>query len=170
MTRRLQTISPILAFLLFWAMAATAGELRGRVTYVYDGDTVKVSGVGKVRLLGIDTPEHEASGRDYFYRRFGISPATLRAISRDARITVGDLARGREVRLETEDAGDSRDRHGRLLAYLYLPDGRLLNRELLERGLATVYRRFDFRLKSEFLAAEDHARRQGIGLWKKEAD
>ena len=62
------------------------------------------------------------------------------------------------------DPGD----YGRLLAYVYLPDGRLLNRMLLEQGLAAVYRKFTFRMKTDFLTAEQQARQAGIGLWKKD--
>ncbi|MEJ2700672.1 MAG: thermonuclease family protein, partial [Desulfuromonadales bacterium] len=62
---------------------------------------------------------------------------------------------------------DERDRYGRLLAYVVLPDGRMLNRLLLEKGYAAVYRRFDFRLKQDFLRAEADARRRQVGLWQK---
>ena len=58
-----------------------------------------------------------------------------------------------------------RDRHGRLLAYVYLPDGRLLNRILIEQGLAVVYRRFEFTMKEDFLVAEKQARQNEAGLW-----
>jgi micrococcal nuclease len=58
------------------------------------------------------------------------------------------------------------DRYGRTLAYVTLADGRLLNRLLLEEGHAIVYRRFDFRLKNDFLAAEERARGKGAGMWR----
>jgi micrococcal nuclease len=38
---------------------------------------------------------------------------------------------------------------------------------LLEQGLVIVYRRFDFSLKGEFLAAESAAQRRGDGLWRR---
>jgi micrococcal nuclease len=50
---------------------------------------------------------------------------------------------------------------------VYLLDGRLLNRLLVEQGLAVVYRRFAFRMKEEFLIAESEARQSGVGLWAK---
>ena len=59
-------------------------KLRGRVHWIYDGDTLKVAGVGKVRLLGIDAPEHEDSPRDRYYLRQGIPRKRLRRIARKA--------------------------------------------------------------------------------------
>jgi micrococcal nuclease len=146
---------------------AAAGHppLRGKVSWVYDGDTIAVNGLGKVRLLGIDAPEHEDSERDRFYRRWDIPPQRLRSISRSAVAYLIRTAKGREVTLVLDR--EPRDRYGRLLAYVYLPDGALLNRTLLEQGYASVFRKYDFRLKTEFLAAEQRARKDGVGLWKK---
>jgi micrococcal nuclease len=152
----------LLGFAAAPATAAATREFSGTVTWVYDGDTLEVSGVGKVRLLGIDTPEHDRSDRDKNYRRLGANPRRLRAAGREARIFNIRLAKGQMVRLVTDR--EVRDRYGRLLAYVFLPDGRLLNRLLLDEGLAVVYRRFDIARKSEFLAAEEtaHARRKGF--------
>jgi micrococcal nuclease len=156
------------AFLLFFACFAPEVwsdpfSLSGKVVRVYDGDTIQVANVGKVRMLGIDTPEWQASGRDRYYQRQGISAATLRRIATAARDFVVNHAAGQNVTLTVDS--DARDRHGRLLAYVYLEDGRLLNRLLLEAGLAAVYRRFDFSLKSEFIAVEKRARGLSVGLW-----
>jgi len=153
---------------LLWLAVATsclAGELRGRVEWIYDGDTIKVTEVGKVRLLGIDTPEREASDKDRFFVRLGGNGKALRRISGEALRFNIENVKGKEVRLSLDR--EERDDYGRLLAYVTLPDGRLLNRILLEKGFAIVFRRYDFRRKDEFLAAEAEARRGGEGLWKK---
>jgi micrococcal nuclease len=151
--------------LLAVATGAGAGELRGRVEWIYDGDTIKVAGVGKVRLLGIDTPEREASDKDRFFVKLGGNGKTLRRIAGEAlRFNIATV-KGKEVRLTLDH--EKRDAYGRLLAYVTLPDGRLLNRLLLEKGYAVVYRRYAFRLKAEFLAAEAGARRAKVGLWAK---
>ena len=163
-SRRTAALLCLLAWLLL-AGSAIAGQLRGRVTWIYDGDTVKVAGVGKVRLLGIDAPEHENSPRDHFLMRRGVSRPTLRRIAREALHFNIAVAKGRTVRLRTDR--DLRDRYGRLLAYVYLPDGRLLNRLLLQKGYAVVYRRFSFRLKADFLRVEARARRRRAGVWAK---
>ena len=161
---RALAIGLALGLLLGTNASAARQELRGRVLWVYDGDSLKVEGIGQVRLIGIDTPEREASGRDRFYRKLGVAPETLRSTAEKARQFNIRVVKGRAVSLVPD--GDGRDRYGRLLAYVYLPDGRLLNRLLLENGLAVVYRRFDFRLKEDFLATEAEARREARGMWK----
>lgn len=155
----------ILLVLLLLAVAtgAVAGELRGRVEWIYDGDTIKVAGVGKVRLLGIDTPERKETGRDRFFVKLGGNGKMLRRIAGEVLRFNIDNVKGKEVRLALDH--EKRDAYGRLLAYVTLPDGRLLNRLLLEKGYAVVYRRFDFRLKDDFLAAEEQARSRKVGLW-----
>lgn len=145
------------------AAAAERPPLQGRVSFVYDGDTIRVQGVGKVRLLGIDAPEHADSERDRFYRRWGIRPPTLRRIAAAARNYLRRTAGGRVVTLELD--GPTRDKYGRILAYVYLPDHSLLNRALLEMGYASVFRKYAFRRKTDFLRAEERARRQRRGLW-----
>lgn len=161
---RWRILLPVLVLLLL-GTAAQARQLQGRVQWIYDGDTIKVAGVGKVRLLGIDAPEHEDSPRDRYYMREGIPRKRLRRIARKALRFNIDNVKGRTVRLLTDR--DERDRYGRLLAYVVLPDGRMLNRVLLEKGYAAVYRRFDFRLREDFLRAEAKARREHVGLWQK---
>jgi micrococcal nuclease len=139
--------------------------LEGSVAWIYDGDTLKVAGIGKVRLLGIDVPERKASARDRYFARYDIPPTTLRRIHAQARDYLIRQTRGQTVRLTCERT--TRDRYGRLLAYATLADGRLLNRLMLEQGYAVVYRRFEFAHKRDFLRAEAQARRLKRGLWQK---
>lgn len=164
---RLSTHTLLLLILLWPAFSrpapAAPDTLTGTVRWIYDGDTIEVAGIGPVRLLGIDAPEHEASSRDAWFRRQGIAPAVLRRINKEGRRFFIANVKNRTVALFCEP--ESRDRHGRLLAYVTLPDGRLLNRLMLEKGYAVVYRRFDFALKDDFLAAEAEARRNRAGLW-----
>lgn len=163
---RWQTFVLLIGLLLGTVLSVAAAEVRGRVSWIYDGDTVKVDGVGKVRLLGIDTPEKKASERDKTYRRVGIAPKQLRRGAKRATDFLLRTAKGQVVTLTFDR--DKKDRHGRTLAYVTLPDGRMLNRELLREGLACVYRRFDFRLKDDFLRVEAVARDAGRGLWAQE--
>lgn len=151
-----------------WASSALAASLAGEVTRVYDGDTIVVAGIGEVRLVGVDAPEHEASTRDRYYQRRGISAAVLRRTAAAAKRYVERHARGRVVSLEP--AEESRDRYGRLLAYVYLPNGQLLNRQLVLEGLAFVYRRFEFAQKQDFLLAEAEAQQRGAGMWRQVPD
>jgi micrococcal nuclease len=153
-----------LSIVLFVPRGQSAPQsLSGEVLRVYDGDTIFVETVGKVRLIGVDAPEWEGSDRDNYYTRKGISAAKLRQISTLSREFVTRNAKGNVVTLTFDR--DLHDRHDRHLAYVYLSDGRLLNRLLLEAGLASVYRRFDFNFKSDFIQAEKIARRRSLGLW-----
>ena len=155
----------LFALLLFLSGSVQAATLWGQVSWIDDGDSLRVEGIGKVRLLGIDTPEYRASSRDRFYQqRFAIPPDRLRLIAAQAKEFNRRRVKNRTVRLEPGRV--SRDKYGRLLAYVYLPDGTMLNRLLLKKGLASVFRRYDFRYKADFLASEQKARNNHIGLWK----
>lgn len=161
--------SLLLGLALLQFLPACAEELtpalQGAVDWVYDGDTLKIDNFGKVRLIGIDSPERENSNRDQFLLDQGVSIAKQRQAYQLAKQFNIKNAKGKKVVLEFDES--RRDRHNRLLAYVYLPDGRLLNRLLVEQGLAVVYRRFSFEMKTDFLSAEEHARRSGVGLWAK---
>lgn len=143
--------------------APAAITLRGSVTDVVDGDTIKVLSRGfetPVRLLGIDTPETRRPGG--FVQCFG--PA---ASARTRRL----LPNGQEVRLVTDVSQDRRDRYGRLLAYVYKPGKSgatdSVNHALVATGYAKVfiYRGNPFRHAKPFEEAEARARRRAIGLW-----
>ena len=155
----------LLTTLLAWPVPAQDHEstLQGTVNRVYDGDTLDIEPHGKVRLIGIDTPEKDPSHRDRYLEKQGISASRQREIYQAAKHFNLRHVAGQTVTLVTDDP--LRDRHGRLLAYVYLADGRLLNSMLLDQGLAAVYRKFTFRLKEEFLAVEAHARQAKVGLW-----
>lgn len=154
----------LLALLLLLGSTSSAAQLTGQVTWVYDGDTLKVENIGKIRLIGIDTPETKASPRDRFYSRdFQIKPGKLRQIARQAKNYNIHYVKGKTVKLELDQT--ERDKYNRLLAYVYLPDGEMLNLLLLKKGLASVFRRYDFIYKKNFLKAEKKARKMRLGLW-----
>jgi micrococcal nuclease len=155
----------LLICLLLTVHGPADAEVQGQVLYVYDGDTLRVSGLGRVRLIGIDTPENERSDRDRSFLHHGANPALLTSVAVAARTRVLRLVQGQLVKLTFDQ--ERQDRHGRTLAYVTLADGRLLNRLLVEEGYAIVYRRFEFQLKSDFLAAEERARSQGVGMWRR---
>jgi micrococcal nuclease len=140
-----------------------AKALEGTVTWIYDGDTLEVAPLGKVRMIGIDVPEREDSSRDRYLAGQGIPATAQRRIYLAAKRFNIRHVKGQKVSLRL--GSPPRDRHGRLLAYVYLPDGRQLNRVLIEQGLAAVYRRFSFAEKDDFLAAEARARQTGAGMW-----
>ena len=62
---------------------------------------------------------------------------------------------------------EERDRYGRFLAYVYLPDGRMLNEVLVEEGYAqplTIPPNVEF--ADAFRRAARAAQQAGIGLWR----
>jgi micrococcal nuclease len=96
-----------------------------------DGDTL-VARAGErtfyVRLLGIDTPETHRPGTPV---ECG-GPQASANMERLAPV-------GARIRLETDPTQDRVDRYGRLLAYVWLADGRLVETVQLESGWANTY-------------------------------
>jgi micrococcal nuclease len=125
------------------------------VTRNTDGDTLYLSGIGKVRLIGIDTPEV-----------FGQSECFGKQASA---FTERILPPGKHVRYRL--GVDPTDRYGRALAYVYLEDGRMFNELLAERGYATpltIPPNVEF--ADRFVQAARRAREAHRGLWRACAD
>jgi micrococcal nuclease len=72
---------------------------------------------------------------------------------------------GREVTIITDRSAGERDRYGRLLAYVHTADGTDIGELLLSQGLARVYTRESFGRKTHYLALQDEAVRNRIGVW-----
>jgi micrococcal nuclease len=123
------------------------------VAQVGDGDTVTIGSGQRVRLLGIDTPELEREGR----------PADF--LAHKAKAELAKLIQGRRVRLEYDHL--RYDQYGRLLAFLFLPDGMMVNAELVRQGLAKVYI-FppNTRYQETLVAAQRQAIEARRGLWQ----
>ena len=129
----------------------TARLYEGRVEQVVDGDTIVVSGVGKVRYIGIDTPEtvHPRKPVEYF--------------GHEASAANRKLVDGKVVALEY-DVGRT-DRYGRTLAYVWVGDV-MVNAWLVENGYAQVSTYPpNVRHTDKFLALQQTARAEGRGLW-----
>ncbi|MGE0363570.1 MAG: thermonuclease family protein [Vicinamibacterales bacterium] len=141
----------VLVLLALSAGCAVAPAEAQRVRQVIDGDTITVSGVGVVRLIGVDAPEKTGSYRDS--EPFGDAATKF----------MRGLLEGQDVRLEYD--GARKDQYNRTLAYVWLPDGRLANLEIIRAGYAETYRRFEYRLKADFFAAERDAVAGRRGMW-----
>jgi micrococcal nuclease len=169
--RRGLAVLPALALLLLLAAPAWAGGGWVQVARVNDGDTLTVHLQGKpvlVRLIGVDAPEMAYSKSLYRKAqragRSATQEARAGAASREALLkllAVGDKVRLKDGRPQT----DKRDRYGRLLAFVYLADGRLLNQVMIAQGWAQAYRSFAYQHKEAFLEAQSEARRERRGLW-----
>ena len=148
---RLRQLALVLACLTVGCSEAPAGDRTvAEVTKHTDGDTLWLSGIEKVRLIGIDTPEV-----------FGAAEC----FGREASEFVERVAPlGSKVRYRL--GVDERDRYGRALAYVWLADGRFLNRLLVARGYAqplTVPPNVEY--EDLFVRASRHAREAGRGLF-----
>jgi endonuclease YncB( thermonuclease family) len=121
------------------------------VKTVIDGDTIDVSTIGRVRLLGIDAPE---IGRGFD------TPAPFANEARD-RLTTMILHRW--IRLEQD--GPSLDKYDRRLAYVMTEDGQFVNATLVREGLARVSARLPLTRLSELQRAEAEAQAFRRGIW-----
>jgi micrococcal nuclease len=137
------------------ARPCEAGRTRpqaGTVKAVFDGDTIALDNGEKVRYLGVDAPE--IANRDHPGECYGEQASRINQ----------ELVLHRRVTLEYQ--GESRDRYGRWLAYVFLEDGRCVNLELVGRGAACVDgAREGFGRFQEFLAVQRRAIRERIGMW-----
>lgn len=156
--RRIGTLAVLFAStaaLVSVAHGSRAGPftLRGTVTHIVDGDTVDVrvadGRTERVRLIGIDTPEY---GQCDFAKASGLARSV--ALGRKA-VLVGDATQA------------TRDRYGRLLAYVWA-DGRDLGYQQLARGFARVYV-FDrpFQRLPAYRQAERAGRARPDGIWRR---
>ncbi|MDH4067260.1 MAG: thermonuclease family protein [Acidobacteriota bacterium] len=132
-------------------IVAPSAATFARVRKVIDGDTITVSGVGTVRLIGVDAPEKTGGYREA--EPFGDQATRF----------MRDLVDGKQVRLEYD--GERMDQYKRTLAYVFLEDGTLANEAIIRAGWAETYRRFQYRRKPDFQAAEREARAARRGMW-----
>ena len=70
------------------------------------------------------------------------------------------MAQSKVVRLEFD--AERKDRFGRTLAYVYLPDGTFLNAAIVKQGYGHAYTQFPFRYSEEFQGYEREAREAGL--------
>lgn len=124
-----------------------------KVLKVYDGDTIKVEGLGfifKIRLVGIDAPEIGYKGRKN------------QPFSRKAKSYLEDLVSGRSVQVKSYGIGG----YNRQLAEVYI-ENRNVNLEMIKAGLAEVYKgkRPDALDSKTYIYEESEAKKNLTGMW-----
>jgi micrococcal nuclease len=127
------------------------------VVRIVDGDTivVEIDGVQeKVRLIGVDTPEV-------------VDPRKpVQCFGKEASVFTKNLLIGKRVRLEADPTQGDRDKYHRLLRYVFLGDGTLVNKKIIVEGYGHEYTyRIPYRYQTEFKTAERSAREAQKGLW-----
>ncbi len=121
-----------------------------------DGDTIEVDMNGtheRIRFIGVDTPETQDPR------------VSVQCFGKAAGEYTKQLIGSNPVRLEADPDNTNRDRYDRLLRYVYLPDGRLVNAEIIKAGYGFAYILFPFSRSEEFQNYEQEAREQNRGLW-----
>lgn len=141
---------------VYLSLAAGAARLpsEAAVTFVCDGDTIVLEGGEKVRYLGIDAPETGHDGE----------PSGCYA--QKARKANMGMVLGKRITLRR--GIETRDRYGRLLAWVFLPDGTCVNIEMIRSGDAWVYRsgeNADLEMFPTLLAAQRDAIANRRGIW-----
>ncbi len=137
------------------------------VVRVVDGDTIVIDApdtdedgdeteTTRVRLWGVDTPEIANVRLKKSAEPFGDEAADF----------ARKLCEGRAVRLKLE-SHDLRDKYRRLLTYVVLPDGSVLNERLLAAGLAEADDRFSHSRLQRYEHIEKQARHDRLGMWAK---
>jgi endonuclease YncB( thermonuclease family) len=113
---------------------------------VIDGDTIEVIIDNKkesVRLIGINSPELDDS-----------DPKNKLA-AQEAKDYLKNLLKDKNIYLERDNSQDDRDIYGRLLRYVFLEDGTLVNKKMIESGEAKEYTfKTPYKYQKEFKAAE----------------
>lgn len=128
-----------------------------KVTKVIDGDTFSVSSNNKtlkVRVIGINTPETVDPRRK------------VECFGREVSDQAKRLLSGQQVRFESDLTQDDKDKYGRLLRYVFLPNNTDYGMEMIKQGYAYEYT-YDtsYKYQKKYKTAQSEAERTGVGLW-----
>ncbi len=115
-----------------------------KVIRIIDGDTLQLDNSEKVRLLGINTPEKNQQ------------------LYQEAKQFLTNLVENKTIQIESKGP----DKYGRILAYIFLQNQNI-NTQILSSGLATLYYYDHDNHYEESKQAEEFARLNNLGLWKK---
>lgn len=122
-----------------------------------DGDTAQFELDGKiikVRFLGINTPETVDTTT-------GVEPYGEQA----SNYTLERLENANKIELEYDENSSKEDPYNRILAWIWVDDS-LLQKELIERGLAETYMlQNNYRYAGILQLAEEEAKENKVGIW-----
>lgn len=138
----------------YQAVQSQPGQYQ--ISQFFDGDTVAVDMNGtpeKIRFIGVDTPETHDPRK------------AVQCFGRAAADFTKKLIGNQPVRLEADPLNTNRDRYNRLLRYIYLSDGRLVNAEIIKQGYGFAYLSFPFTKAEQFRGYQSEAREAKRGLW-----
>ena len=130
-----------------------------KVLKIFDGDTILIDYNGKeecIRYIGVNTPEISHPGMGIDEETFGVLATEKNR----------ELVADKEVALELD--AQERDKYGRLLAYVYLKNGEMVNEILAKEGYAYLLTYPpNVKYADKFRKAQIYARENEKGLWSK---
>jgi micrococcal nuclease len=135
----------------------TLSAAKPYVKQVYDGDTVALSTGEQVRYIGVDAPEidHQGGKSDF--------------LAHEARQYNAKLVQGKPIRMEFDQ--ERSDRYGRLLAYVFLDNGDMVNELLVRKGVARVFPKPpNLKYFSLLLDSQRRAMVERVGIWQKDPE
>jgi micrococcal nuclease len=137
-----------------------------------DGDTIKVidlknNKVYKVRLIGIDTPESSHNKKlERDVKRTHKDERTIISLGKEAKKYTYNVLKNQEY-LYLEYDVSKYDRYNRILAYVYLSNGYMLNLMLVLYGYAKVYTiPPNVKYSNIFVKAQEFSRSHNLGLYR----
>lgn len=131
--------------ILYYNLTEPSTTLQtAQVTRIVDGDTLKTDDGQTLRLLGINTPE---KNQPYY---------------QEAKQFLVTLIQNKTIRIESHGTG----KYSRTLSYIFL-NNQNINTQLLNNGLATLYYYDKDSHYDELKRAEEFARLNQLGIWKK---
>ena len=161
MTKKALNVIPVLLisciFFLYGSKGTSSSNVgKGADTVrsekIYDGDTIGAVVEGrfeKIRLLGIDAPEMEQ-----------------RPWGRKAKECIEALIRASASKVYLEYDMERRDKYGRILAYVWTQDGKMMNEEMLRKGCAVLFTvPSNVKYVGRLRAAQRKARDLKAGVW-----
>jgi len=162
----------IISFVFILTLPASSlhAKQTTTVTRIVDGDTLKVFYLGNeenIRLIGIDAPESRVNKKTKKdAKRSGQEIETIIAMGKRATEYVESLVKpGGLITIEFDV--QEKDRYKRLLGYVYLSNGNMLNEEIVKAGYASVMTiPPNVEYKDRFLIAYQEAREDKRGLWE----
>jgi micrococcal nuclease len=123
-----------------------------RVVFVYDGDTVLLKNGARIRYLGINTPEIDHGGSKSEF------------MAHTAKDFNQKLVKDVLVRLEYDL--ERKDRYERVLGYVFLQNGNMVNALLVREGLAYVISiRPNLKYRGLLLEYQRKAIKESVGIW-----
>ena len=155
--------------LVFFISCSVSDNDLAKLVRIIDGDTIVVKHRNeeqRVRLIGIDTPESRINTKlkkDALRSNKDIQ--VLKELGKAATLYVkSKIKKGDLLRLEFDVK--RKDHYGRLLAYVYLPNNKMLNEIILLDGYGQVYTvPPNVKYQARLLKAERYAKTNNKGLW-----